>query len=195
MTFCLGSFEYRHFEVSVVLCRYLSGLNHAAPKHVFFIIEFPSRKIIHFAITTNPTQQWLETVLTASFPGGTPEINVMVTDRNGIYGEWLTPFLQNVLGITRKRTPPRCPFYNPFAERMLRTFRVEILDYTFIWDRTDLARILTEFIGYYNMERPHCGLDGDAPEHKFVVELFPGRHQVRKEKLLGGVITNFKLAA
>ena len=83
--------------------------------YVFFIIEFPSRKIIQFAITTNPTQLWLENVLIAAFPGEAPITNVMVTDRDGIYGEWLTPFLKNILGITRKRTPPRCPFWNAYA--------------------------------------------------------------------------------
>ena len=40
-----------------------------------------------------------------------------------------------------------------------------------------------------------AGLDGDAQEQKFDVKSFPGRHFVRKKKLLGGVITNFKLAA
>jgi putative transposase len=47
-------------------------------------------------------------------------------------------------GIETVKIPPRVPRANAYAERWVRTVRSECLDWTLIWNRRQLYRVLTE---------------------------------------------------
>jgi hypothetical protein len=53
----------------------------------------------------------------------------MVSDRDGIYGEWFGKFLSDCYDITLYRPPPRMPNFNAYIERWKRTVREELLDH------------------------------------------------------------------
>jgi hypothetical protein len=53
----------------------------------------------------------------------------IVSDRDGIYGEWLGTFLKDCYDITLYRTPPGMPNCNAFIERWNRSVREELLDH------------------------------------------------------------------
>src|SRR5213076_2555355 len=53
-------------------------------------------------------------------------------------------------GIEAVRTPPRTPKANAHAERWVRTVRVKCLDWTLIWNRKHLQRVLTRYVEHYN---------------------------------------------
>ena len=164
--------------------------------YVFFVIDTETREIILFNVTSNPCEYWLKNVIRSYFPFMDNLPDVLVSDRDGIYGKWLNPFLKDYYEIKLIKTPPQMPICNPFAERMVRTFRGEVCDHVFIYNEKDLYRVFKEYIEYYNEERTHSSLDFNAPQNKFSYsdQIFhPGK--VRKKKILDGLITDFKFAA
>jgi putative transposase len=58
------------------------------------------------------------------------------------------------VGIAVVKIPPRAPKANAYAERWVRTVRSECLDWTLIWNRHHLERVLTRYVEHYNTGRP-----------------------------------------
>ena len=58
---------------------------------------------------------------------------------------------------------PRSPWQNGFAERCVGTLRREVLDHVIVLGERHLLRLLRAYVAYYNVDRPHMSLDGDAP--------------------------------
>ncbi|TMD20877.1 MAG: transposase [Chloroflexi bacterium] len=57
------------------------------------------------------------------------------------------------------RTPIAAPSANSHLERQIGSTRRECLDWTLIFNRRHLERLLIEWIEHYNQARPHRGLD------------------------------------
>lgn len=163
--------------------------------YVFFIIEYPSRKLIHFGVTRSPKQKWLEQIFIEAIEKCDEIPELVITDRDGIYGKWLKEFLRDWFDIKHNRTPPACPFFNPYAERMARTFKEEAFDHLIVYNSKDVKNILIELFAYYNVLRPHSSLDFDAPSTKFSSTIKFDFQKVRRQKILDGIITEFDLAA
>jgi putative transposase len=66
-------------------------------------------------------------------------------------------------GIQAVKIPPRAPKANAYAERWVRTVRTECLDWTLIWSRHHLQRVLTRYVEHYNTGRPHRGIGLQTP--------------------------------
>ena len=66
-------------------------------------------------------------------------------------------------GIRIIKTPVRSPRANAYAERWVRTVRTECLDWTLVLGRRHLERILREYAGHYNQQRPHRGIQLSVP--------------------------------
>ena len=164
--------------------------------YVFFVIDTATREIILFNVTSNPCENWLRNVIRShlSFMYNLPD--VIVSDRDSIFGKWFKHFLKEYYGIKLIKIPPQMPVCNTFAERMVRTFREEVCDHIFIYNENDLYRVLKEYIEYYNEERSHSSLDFNAPKQKFSYsyEIFHP-DKVKRKKFLDGLITDFQLAA
>ncbi len=91
------------------------------------------------------------------------------------------------------RTPVRAPKANAYAERWVGTVRRECLDWTLIWGRHHLEKVLGEFVEHYNCSRPHRGIDLDAPiPLKPVVDTDAAIERVDR---LGGLIHEYRRAA
>ena len=93
-------------------------------------------------------------------------------------------------------TPVRALKANAYAERWVRTVRVECLDWMLIVGRRHLARVLRAYVVHYNQARPHPGLDLRTPEPR--PDLFPWqtrRPRVRTHLVLGGLTREYELAA
>ncbi len=66
-------------------------------------------------------------------------------------------------GIKILKTPVRTPVANSFAERWIGTLRRELLDRTIIWNRSQLERLVVDYIDHYNQHRPHRSLNQRPP--------------------------------
>jgi hypothetical protein len=94
------------------------------------------------------------------------------------------------------RTPIQAPKANAFAERWVRSVRNECLDWTLIWGRRHLEKVLREYVGHDNRQRPHRGLSLRVPhgEGREPV-VFTSTAPVRRRDVFGGLIHEYDLAA
>ncbi len=77
----------------------------------------------------------------------------------------------------------RCPWQNPFVERVIGSIRRECLDHIIPLSERHLLRTLREYQDYHNTARTHQSLDGNTPEIRRAVH----RGEVVAESLLGGL--------
>ena len=66
-------------------------------------------------------------------------------------------------GIKIIHTPFQAPKANSFAERWVRSVREECLDHILIINQNHLRSVLKEFVDYYNLHRPHQGINQQFP--------------------------------
>jgi len=62
-------------------------------------------------------------------------------------------------GITVVLSGVQVPRMNAIMERWVRTCRHELLDRTLIWNQRHLLHALQEYEQFYNLHRPHQGID------------------------------------
>lgn len=96
--------------------------------------------------------------------------------------------------ITIIRTPVRVPRANAVAERWIGTVRRECTDRILILGRQHLTTVLMIYLKHYNTHRPHRTLDQrppNSPEHTHG----PPPEQVRRTRLLGGLINEYQQVA
>ncbi|WAM28245.1 integrase core domain-containing protein [Myxococcus sp. NMCA1] len=62
----------------------------------------------------------------------------------------------------------RCPWQNPYAEKVIGSIRRELLDHVVVLNETHARRLLRDYQRYYNASRTHLSLGKDAPETREV---------------------------
>ena len=147
---CLASIDF--FVVPTATFSFLFG---------FVVLHHERRRIVHFAVTANPTAAWVAQQIREAFPWDTAPRHV-IRDRDGVYGG---VFRARVLamGIEEVVTAPRSPWQNAFAERVIGSIRRECLDHVIVLNEWHLRRILASYLAYYHRSRTHLSLGKDAP--------------------------------
>jgi putative transposase len=128
---------------------------------VFVILSHDRRRLVHFAVTTNPTAEWVAHQLLDAFPSdSTPRY--LLRDRDGSYGEKFSQAAE-WLGVQEVLTAPQSPWQNAYVERLIGSIRRECLDHVIILHESGLRRMLRSYFEYYERSRTHLGLGKDAP--------------------------------
>jgi putative transposase len=129
--------------------------------YVFFFISPRRRELVHFNVTANPTAAWVwRQAIEATGFGRQPQH--LIHDRDNVDGGDFGTKLA-AIGIADIRTPYRAPLANSAAERVVRTFRQECLDHFIVLNERHLRAMLTDFVHYYNHDRPHRTLELETP--------------------------------
>ena len=131
------------------------------PIYIFIIMHHQTRRIVHAAVTTHPTDEWTTQQLREATPWD-QKPKYLIRDNDGKYGDKFKDLLRSS-GIEDKNTPPDAPRANSLCERLIGTLRRECLDHLLIINQQQLRRILNEFVTYYNQSRPHQGIDQHIP--------------------------------
>src|SRR5258708_23535036 len=97
------------------------------------------------------------------------------------------------LGVRQLRIAPRSPWQNGFAERWVGTLRRELLDHLIVLGERHLLRLVRQHVAYYNEDRPHMSLGGDAPVPRAVEP--PSAGEVAALPRVGGLHHRYARAA
>jgi transposase InsO family protein len=127
----------------------------------FLVVGHGRRELLWFAVTRNPTAEWLAQQIVEAFPWNTAP-TYLVRDNDGAYGHAFTSRVR-AMGIRDRPIAPRSPWQNPYAERLIGTLRRDCLDHILIFGERHLHRVLTLYSLYYNETRTHLGLSKDVP--------------------------------
>ena len=149
--------------------------------YVFLFISHERRELIHFNVAASPTAAWIwRQAIEATAWGRQPRY--LIHDRDKVYGDGFGNKLAGA-GIAEIRTPYRAPLANSVAERVVGTFRQEYLDHVVVFNERHLLALLTEFVHYYNHDRPHRTIQLETPVPSRPIE----RGAVVSRPILGGL--------
>ncbi len=149
--------------------------------YALVFIAHGRRELVHVSVATNPTAAWVWRQLIEATPWGTRPRHLL-RDRDAVYGH---DFRQRAkrIGIDAIATPVRSPRANAIAERVIGTLRRECLDHMIVLDQQHLQSVLSEYVSYYNQDRPHRTLRLQTPEPR--PQATPGR--IRSRPVLHGL--------
>jgi putative transposase len=131
------------------------------PWHIFVIMELKTRRIVHSAVTTSPTDEWTAQQLREATSWGQGP-KYLLHDRDSKYASHFSAVATGS-GIQELRTPYRAPRANGVCERFMGSLRRECLDHTLILHSRHLARVVREYTNYFNQERSHQGIGQRIP--------------------------------
>jgi len=134
--------------------------------YVFFVLSLERRRILHVNVTAHPYAEWAAQQIVEAV-GFDTSIVRLIRDRDGIYGAKFDARVNN-LGIRQLRIAPRAPWQNGYAERFVGTLRRELLDHVIVLGVRHLLHLVRQHATYYNGDRPHMALEGDAPVSRAV---------------------------
>jgi transposase InsO family protein len=151
--------------------------------YVFFVLSLDRRRLVHINVTAHPYAEWAAQQIVEAV-GFDTSIARLIRDRDRIYGARFDARVNN-LGIQQFPIAPRAPWQNGCAERFVGTLRRELLDHVIVLSERHLLRLVQEHMRYYNEDRPHMTLDGDAPVSRAVQR--PGSGRVVALSRVGGL--------
>jgi putative transposase len=130
--------------------------------YALVVLSHDRRRVVHFEVTENPTQDWLARQMTEAFPWDTAP-RYLLRDRDASYGGAFR-YRVKAMGIKEVVTAPRSPWQNPYVERIIGSIRRECLEHIIVFNEGHLRNVLSSYFQYYHKTRTHLSLDKDCPE-------------------------------
>ena len=158
--------------------------------YCFVVMSLDRRRILHVNVTRNPTAKWVTQQMVEAFPGDGWVPRFLQRDRDGAYG-WAFRRRLKAMGIEELVSAPRSPWQNPYVERLIGSIRRECTDHIIAMGERHLLRTVREYAEYYNHDRPHQSLEGNAPTPRAVEDV----GQVVATPVLGGLHHRYSRAA
>jgi transposase InsO family protein len=92
----------------------------------FLVVGHGRRQLLWFAVTRNPSAEWLAQQMAEAFPWNMAP-TYLVRDNDRAYGQAFQRRIR-AMGIRDRPISPRSPWQNPYAERLIGTLRCECLE-------------------------------------------------------------------
>ena len=127
----------------------------------FLVLGHKRRQLLWFAVTRNPTAEWLARQITQAFPWDTAP-KYLIRDNDRAFGAVFKARIQ-AMGIRDRPTSFRSPWQNGHVERLIGSTRHECTDHVIVFNEAHLRRLLSKYASYYNEIRTHLSLGKDAP--------------------------------
>jgi transposase InsO family protein len=127
----------------------------------FLVLGHKRRQLLWFAVTRNPTAEWLGRQITQAFPWDTAP-KYLIRDNDRAFGAVFKARVQ-AMGIRDRPTSFRSPWQNGHIERLIGSTRHACTDHVIVFNEAHLRRVLSKYASYYNEVRTHLSLGKDAP--------------------------------
>ena len=126
--------------------------------YVFFILCPKTREIMQYAVTVNPSREFVRQQL-IRFSECREEKAYLIHDRSAELC-----FHYEGYGLQGVTTSAKAPKMNAVAERFVGSVRREVLDGFVVFGQKQIEHILSTYISnYYNTKRPHQGIQQRVP--------------------------------
>ncbi len=159
--------------------------------YAFFIVHLASRRIVHVAVTRNPTQEWTAQQLrNATMDGAAPK--VLVRDRDDKFGSTFDRVAEGS-GIRVIKIAVRAPNMNAAAERFVGSVRREMLDHVLLLDDRHFDSLARQYMVYFNDARPHQGIEQMVPANRALK--IDTSKPIVVTPVLGGLHADYRRAA
>jgi len=153
--------------------------------YAFFIIELGSRRVVHFGVTSHPTDACVAQQLREATPYAlTPRF--LIRDRDSKYGDDFTR-VAKASSTEVLKTPYRAPKANAICKRFLESVRRECLDHLLVVGGRHLHREIKEYVEYFNRARPHQGIGQRIPRGTVPLPAWPRRGRLITVPVLNGL--------
>jgi transposase InsO family protein len=147
----------------------------------FLVLGHKRRQLLWFAVTRNPTAEWLARQITEAFPWDTAP-KYLIRDNDRAFGVAFRVRIR-AMGIRDRPTSFRSPWQNGLVERLIGSARRECTDHVIVFNEEHLRRILSKYASYYHEVRTHLSLGKDAPRTR-AIERFG---DIIAQPILGGL--------
>ena len=129
--------------------------------YILFFIHIETRRVHVAGMTPNPDGIWMAQQarnLSMFFAEqGETKPTHIIRDRDSKFTAEFCSILESD-GIEFRPIPPRSPNLNPFAEAWVQRTKHEVLNHFLVFGERHLRHILTFWVQYYHLHRPHQGL-------------------------------------
>src|SRR5260221_4067270 len=124
--------------------------------YAFLVLGHRRRQLLWFAVTQNPTAEWLARQITEALPWDTAP-KYLIRDNDRAFGAAFRARVR-AMGIRDRPTSFRSPWQNGLVERLIGSARHECTDHVIVFNEDHLRRILSNYASYYNEVRTHLSL-------------------------------------
>jgi putative transposase len=167
--------------------------------YALIVIEHGTRRVHLAGITANPDSAWTTQAarnFLMDLGQRSASVKFLIRDRAGQFtGSFDAVFTAE--GIRILASPPQAPRANAICERMIGSLRREVFDRLLIVNEHHLRRVLTGYLRHYNTARPHRALGqlapAQAPSRPPQINL--AEHRIRRKQVLGGLTSEYQIAA
>jgi len=165
--------------------------------YVVFVIELSTREVHLLGVTNHPTGAFVTQVarnLVGDLADRGRSVKFLIRDRDAKFSAGFDEVFRSE-GIRVIKTPVKSPRANAFAERWVKTVRTECLDWILVLGHRHLERVLRGYVGHYNRQRPHRGIDLGVPGLGSGAIAAPRSLDVDRHDVLGGLIHEYYTVA
>ena len=96
----------------------------------FLVLSHERRRLLWFAVTRNPTAEWLARQITEAFPWDSAP-KYLIRDNDRAFGVAFKARVR-AMGIRDRPTSFRSPWQNGYAERLIGSMRRELIDHVVV---------------------------------------------------------------